>query len=133
MIDLIYLEPGIASLTENGISVLSKDSIKFAISRRQSRFLRRIIKSFSVCMQYGFGYENLLQDGFIKKLERQSEARQFNLWEAREPEGSRVIFRIEKPNTIIVSAVQKGSGNLTRAINRGINRWQSFLKQIMNP
>lgn len=133
MIDLIHLEPGITSLTENGISVLQKDSIRFAISRRQSRFLRRIIKTFSACIQSDFDYGRLIEDGFVRKLERQAKAGQYNLWEAREPGGARIIFRIEKPNMIIVSAVQKSRGSLTEAINRGTNRWQSYLKKMINP
>ena len=130
---------GIAGLYEliddKDHSVLDVDALKFKLDRGMKRQLKNIL--ILVCQGLAIkGLEALnefIQDDLLKKIERNVKAQKYDLWEVRHPaHGGRIFFIMDNKNNIIVSAVNKQStkDNLSqeKAINRGINRWEKFLK-----
>lgn len=130
MIDLMKYKLGIYVLAENGQNVFLKDCIAFGIGSQTRKFIERILKETVLCIQNRMGFDRLIKANLLKRLDRQSKAKKYDLWEIREPGGSRLIFMLQDPDTIILSAVHKGRGNLSNAVNRGVNRWLNYQKTL---
>lgn len=130
MIDIIQIENGIWVLEEDGQNVLLADCLKFGIKRQDRKSLMRTLGVASRLLKTGKGLEGLVGQNVLKKLDRQKEASNIGIWEVRaDGKRERIVFVLKEPDTIVVSAVEKGKGSLSQAINRGIKRWTTFLKE----
>lgn len=129
MIGILNIEGGLYVLSENGLDILSSDCVRFGITRNDKKFLLNKLKIFQVFLQQNETTDEFIRLGIIKKLTKQWKAVKYNLWEARD-EGShgRVIFCMLKPDMVIISAVNKVESSLSQAINRGVKRWELYLK-----
>lgn len=129
MVDIIESENGIWSLVEDGQNVLFRDCVCFGISKRERKSLFAILRETTDLLIEGGSLEPLMKKGVLKQLTRQLEAVRENLWEIRsDGKGARLVFVLQNPRTIIISAVDKGKGSLSQAVQRGVKRWKTFLK-----
>ncbi len=129
MIDIIEVKPGIWVLEEDGQNVLLKDCQQFEIGKQERKTLFQSLEFLAKALQEGRSYAPLIEQCLLKKLQRQKEALELNLWEVRaEGRGERIIFAMREPNLIIVAAVHKSKGGMSQAVNRGVKRWKRFLK-----
>lgn len=131
MIDILEIDNGVYVLAEKGEDVLSSDCISYGVTRADRRRLMDSLLALSYKILFGRSENDLIQSGVLKKLDRQHKTKRYDVWEVRD-EGShcRLIFLRLHPNMYIVSAVNKGHGSLTQAINRGIKRWELYLKTL---
>lgn len=117
-----------------GHSVFDLDAAKFGMSRDIKRQLKNIL--IQICQTLTIkgleGLNDFIADGLLKKIERNIRAVEHNLWEVRHPaHGGRLFFIMDEDGNVIVSAVDKQAKDRAvqeKAINRGINRWEKFLK-----
>ncbi|MDO8518663.1 MAG: hypothetical protein Q7T11_00685 [Deltaproteobacteria bacterium] len=130
MIAILQIENGIWALEEDGRNVLLADCLRFGIKKQDRTSLMNILTAAVGLLREGKNFDVLIRKNQIKKLDREKEAVKENIWEVRsEGWGGRIVFVLKDPDTIIVSAVDKGKGSLSQAINRGIKRWKQFLKE----
>jgi hypothetical protein len=130
VINILEVESGIWILEEEGQNVLLKDCQRFGIGKETRKALMDIMSLTATYLAKGESLEPLIELGLLKKLQRQESAVQTDLWEARlVGRGGRLLFVMKRPDSIIVSAVDKNKGSLSQAINRGVKRWREFLKE----
>lgn len=130
MFGIIEIEEILWVLTENGRNVLLEDCQKFGISRTDRFFILGLLYSIVEAIRLGDPLESFIEDGVLKKLDRQPKVQTADVWEIRDTgRQTRLIFVRDKMDSIIVSAVSKLHGSLSQAINRGVNRWTNYLKQ----
>lgn len=130
MFEIIEIELGIRVLAENDKNVFTSDCQRFRISKEDKKLIYQLLLTIAETIQEGGSLDPHIKKGILKKLERQPKALAHNLWEVRdEGRGTRLIFTIQHPYSIIVSAVSKNKGSLNQAVNRGANRWIKYLKQ----
>lgn len=130
MIELSLIQDGIGVLVEEGISVFVVDSQKYGISRVEKKFLFTHLEDVASFLRNGYDLKPLIDAGFLKKLTHDAKCIENNLWEIRDPgRGGRLIFVLDDPESIIISAVSKRVGSQNQAIKRGMKRWGNFLKK----
>ena len=125
---------GLYEIVDDGRSVFDLDAMKFSMPREIKRQLKNVLilicQTLSVKGQDGL--EDFVTDGLLRKIERNARAVEHGLWEIRHPaHGGRLFFVMDDDGNVIVSAVDKGFKDRSaqeKAINRGINRWEKFLK-----
>lgn len=128
-LDIIVVETGIWTLEEDGKNVFLVDCQKFGILKSERKellvFLREAVAAFR-----GSGFiDVLIERGNLKKLSRQKEAVNKDLWEIRrDGDGARILFVRISSDVVVVAAVDKGKGSLSQAVNRGVKRWKNYLK-----
>lgn len=121
-------------LDGTGRSVFDLDAAKFGMSREIKRQLKNVL--IQICQTLIIkglkGLDDFISDGLLRKIERNARAVGHGLWEVRNPaHGGRLFFIMDDDGSVIVSAADKGVKDRSaqeKAINRGINRWEKFLK-----
>lgn len=130
MTGIIQVEQGIWILEEEKQNVLLKDCLRFKIEKQARKSLMDILSAVARYLMEGKSLEPLIQSRLIKRLTRQEDAVQENIWEVRaEGWGGRLVFIMKEPNSIVVAAVNKNAGSLSQTVNRGLKRWKNFLKE----
>ncbi|QQR80856.1 MAG: hypothetical protein IPJ69_01495 [Deltaproteobacteria bacterium] len=131
MIDIIQVEGVIWVLEEGGRNIFLQDCQDNGIDRMQRFELLDSIRDFSEAITHDQELlEKLIESGFLKKLNKQAKAQQYDLWEVRsDGKPYRVILIRVNPHIVIVAAVDKSKKSQKNAINRGVNRWKEFLKK----
>lgn len=125
---------GLYEIVDGNRSVFDLDAAKFAMPRVMKRQLSILL--IQVCQTLSYkgraGLEEFINDGFLKRIERNAKALEHGLWEIRHPaHGGRLFFIMDDDGNVIVSAVDKNAKDRNaqeKAINRGINRWENLLK-----
>lgn len=123
-------------LDENGHSYLDMDALRCKLGKHVKRELKNTL--ILVCRDLKIQGMNALSDfvdeGLLKKIDRNTRAVEHHLWEVRNPaHGGRIFFILDDEGQIIVSAVDKyakDSEAQEKAINRGLNRWEKFLSKF---
>jgi len=129
MIDILQIDEGLWVLEEDGQNVALKDCVKFEITKTKRKDLFLVVVMVAKRLQKRVSLDSLVEQGLVKKLDRQKSVALADVWEARSPGGGRIIFMIKDPDTIVISAVHKGHGSLTQAVDRGMGRWRRYLKE----
>lgn len=125
-------DPNLFVILENGISVLHADANRFGIRKEEKRELIRMVRAAAKTIRTdGIGsLESLVQEGVLKRIEREESVKHLNVWEVRsDAHAARIFFLLANPNAIIVSAVNKTHHSQSQAINRGVKRWKLLLKE----
>lgn len=131
--------PNLFALFENEQSVIDLDSNSTGLLREHKRQLLRdlMVICRTVETEGINSLKRFVEMDILKKLENDKKAARLgNLWEVRSNQhAGRIIFVFEDPNSIVVSAVNKGTKKMkddpqTQAINRGANRWQTLLNSL---
>lgn len=124
-------------IDEKGQSCLDADAIRSKLGKPVKRDLKNTLALICQALKIrGMGaLLDFIEEGLLKKIDRNSRAVEHNLWEIRNPaHGGRLFFIMDEEGQIIVSAVDKfatqDSKAQDKAINRGINRWENFLSKI---
>lgn len=123
-------------LMDGDKNVLSADAVKFKLSKEHKRTLLNDLQN--ICRDYLIegeaGLEDHAKNGVLRKIEKDKKARQHNMWEVKSPRhGGRIFFMIQDDGNFIVAAVDKNflrfGKTQDQAIRRGVNRWETYLKQ----
>jgi hypothetical protein len=121
-------------IDENSQSVLNIDAVKYKLTREVKRQLKSILIQISQALAITGeeGLKDFIEAEVLKQIVKNPKAVEHNLWEVRSPaHGGRIFFIMDDDGNIIVSAVDKNvkdSSAQEKAINRGVNRWEKFLK-----
>lgn len=101
-IDILQIQEGLYVLTEEGINVLHKDSIRFGLSKEERRILFDNLVLVSQEIQKKASLALFVKARILKQLTKQSKAQKWNLWEIRD-EGNqgRLIFVRLDPDVIL--------------------------------
>ena len=137
-IDIVEIDKELKlyALRENNMLVHDIDAVKFKLERQQK--IELIVKLKLICNDLIINGKSILNNyirkGILKKIIHNKKAEKFNLWEVRSPaHGGRIFFIIDNSENIVVSAVDKAFSIITkpqeRAIQRGIKRWETYLKK----
>ena len=125
-------DPNLFVICENGKDVLNGDAIRCGVSKEIKRELFTVLRAVAKttrtegigALELSFGRD------VLKRIDRQENVKDLNFWEARsDAHGGRIFFLLIAPNVIIVSAVNKFHYSQSQAVNRGIKRWKTLLKQ----
>lgn len=123
---------GLWVLEEEGQNVLLKDCLKFGLEKAERIWLFQTLQDFVGEIQEGRAIEDFIDQGLVKRLDRQKETEGFDLWEVRDPgRAGRIIFIRKDPDVIIIAAVDKGRFSHGQAIRRGVRRWKNYLKECV--
>ena len=129
MIELLLIEEQIGVLEEDGKNVLFADCVEFKVSKEERHFLFRKLMVLVCLLKAGTDLTPMIEEGYLAPLDQDPRCKKYNLWEIRDPgRGGRLFFVMDKPDAIIISAVSKRYGSQKQAINRGIKRWETYLK-----
>ena len=122
-------------LNENGHSYLDMDSVRCKLGKQIKRELKNtlVLVCQALKIQGIRCLSDFVEEGLLKKIDRNTRAARHHLWEVRNPaHGGRIFFIMDDKGQIIVSAVDKYSKDSKaqeKAINRGLNRWEEFLSK----
>lgn len=127
--DIVQVEAGIWSLEENYVNVFLADCHAFGILKAERKEMLLLLREAVAAMLNPKRWDLMVQYGNLKKLTRQQRATFSDLWEVRQDgKGARVLFVRMDPDIVVVAAVHKNASSLSQAVNRGISRWEKFLK-----
>lgn len=125
---------GLYEIVDGDRSVFDLDARKYGMPREMKRQLKSVLIQIcqTISAKGSDGVEEFINDGFLKRIERNAKALEHGLWEIRHPaHGGRLFFIMDDDGNVIVSAVDKNAKDRNaqeKAINRGINRWENLLK-----
>lgn len=131
--------PNLFVLYENEQSVIDIDAHTTGLAREhKKRLLRDLMEICRAVETDGAeAFKRFVDGDILAKLNKDEKAAKLGtLWEVRSNQHpGRIIFVFEDPNSIVVSAVNKGTKKKqespqTQAINRGVNRWQTLSSNL---